>query len=51
MATEDKELKNIKSFLRSVLITAKDGVPAYSLQSKKSFTSSTFRSWILFLGK
>ena len=31
---EDKELKSIKSFLRSVLITSKDGVPAYNLQSK-----------------
>ena len=33
---DEKALKGIKSFLRSVLISSKDGVPAYNLQSKLS---------------
>ncbi|XP_052271235.1 tudor domain-containing protein 7-like isoform X3 [Dreissena polymorpha] len=55
---EDKELKNVKSMLRSVLMSSKDGVPAYQVQRDykeivgefipfKKFGHSSFENFIV----
>ena len=41
---DEKLLKGVKSFLRSVLISSKDGVAAYNLQSKSNIWAASWQN-------